>query len=105
MKASTGLLAAAVVALTTAQPSAAQEDARIVPVFNARHEVSDVLVSALNKDKALVVVLHSGTSYSGKIKDVGDHAVILTELRGKEFYDAWIPFSAIVALEERVRLR
>ena len=85
--------------------SMAQDDARAVPVFNAQHALHDVLNAAKAKDKAIVVVLQGGASYAGKVKDVGTGAVILTELRGKEFFGAWIPLAAIVAMEERVRMR
>ena len=78
---------------------------RAAPLFDAQHTAADILAAAKAKDKALVLVLDGGASYAGKVKEVGDYAVILTELRGKEFFDAWIPLDAIVAMEERVRLR
>ncbi len=102
----TGWLAAAVLAVAWPGIAGAQgDDPRTVPLFNAQHTAADILAAAKAKDKALVLVLDGGASYAGKVKDVGDYAVILTELRGKEFFDAWIPLDAIVAMEERVRLR
>jgi len=99
-------LAAAMLSLALPGSAGAQDDdARTAPVFDVQHTVADVLTTAKTRGKALVLVLEGGVSYTGKVKDVGDHAVILTELRGKEFFDAWIPFGAIVAMEERVRLR
>ncbi len=83
----------------------AQDDPRTAPVFNERLGVADVLAVAKEKGKALTIVLRGGGSYAGKIKSVGSHAVVLTELRGKEYYDAYVLLDAIVAMEERVRLR
>ena len=101
-----GWLAAALLAAALPGTASAQDpDPRAAPLFNAQHTAADVLAAAKAKGKALVLVLDGGASYAGKVKDVGDYAVILTELRGKEFFDAWIPLDAIVAMEERMRLR
>ena len=100
-----GLVAPTLLGLALAQPLHAQDDPRVAPVFNAAHALPDILNAARAKDKALVFQLAGGVSYAGKIKDVSASAVIVTELRGKEFFDAWIPFASIVAMEERVRLR
>jgi hypothetical protein len=84
---------------------AAEEDPRAKPVFDATHSVADILTAAKTQGKALIVVLQGGTKYTGKIKSVGPHAVILTGLQGREFFDAFIPLGSILAMEERVRLR
>jgi hypothetical protein len=51
------------------------------------------------------ISLANGKSYRGKLGSVGDHSVIVTELAGKEFYDALIKLDDISALEVRVRGR
>ena len=51
------------------------------------------------------LILSSGRSYIGKLKMVGDFVVVVSELSGKEFYDAVIEGSDIVAVEVRVRDR
>lgn len=52
--------------------------------------------------KKVVVVLQSGTEISGKVASVGD-ALTLTELGGKEFYDAVIDLDDISAVQYRAR--
>ena len=83
----------------------AQEDPRATPLFNAQQPLSAILNTAKAKGKVLVLAVSGGASYAGKIKDVGSVGVIVTELRGKEFFDAWVRLDAIVAMEERVRIR
>jgi hypothetical protein len=97
---------AALAALLCTAPALAQDtDPRAVPVFDARFAVADILATAKERKKALKLVLRGGASYTGLVKDVGAHAVVLTRLSGKEFFDAYVPLRAIVALEERVRMR
>ena len=92
-------------AALAASPVPAEDDPRAVPLFNAGYPVGQVLETFKARGKAVVLVLQGGTTYSGKVKAVGTAAVVLTGLRGKEFYDAWIPLASIVAMEERVRMR
>ena len=84
---------------------AAQDDPRTKPVFKANHSLTDVLTAAQTQGKALILALKGGMKYTGKVKAVGAHAVVLTGLRGREFFDAFIPLDSIVAMEERVRMR
>ena len=49
------------------------------------------------------LALRSGRAYSGKLTMVGDGIVVLSELDGKEFYDAVIAMSDLVAVEVKVR--
>ena len=83
----------------------AQQDARSTPLFSAQHPLAAMLNAAKAKGKVLVWAVSGGASYAGKIKDVGSVGVIVTELRGKEFFDAWVRLDAIIAMEERVRVR
>jgi hypothetical protein len=55
--------------------------------------------------KPVTVVLKGGHSYSGKVGQVGDHHVLLSELSGKEFFDALVAIDEIAAIEVRVRDR
>jgi ABC-type Fe3+-hydroxamate transport system substrate-binding protein len=98
-------LAALALAATASQATFAQDDARATPLFNAEHTVAAILDEAKVKKKALAIVLSNGSTYTGRVKAVGAHAVILTGLSGKEFFDAYVPLGSIVAMEERVRLR
>ena len=99
------LLAVLALAATMSQSTLAQDDPRATPLFVADHTVADILAAAKDKKKALVLVLSNGSTYTGMVKAVGAHAVILTGLSGKEFFDAYVPLASIVAMEERVRLR
>ena len=83
----------------------AQDDPRTRPVFNTALGVGEVLEVAKEQGKALILVLENGARYTGKIKAIGTEAVVVTGLQGREFFDAYIPLSSIVAMEERVRLR
>lgn len=83
----------------------AADDPRTHPVFAADLPLSGVLRAAMAQGKGLYVVLESGKRYAGKVKAVSDDAVILTEIQGAEFFDAYIRMDRILALEERVRMR
>ena len=61
------------------------------------------LRTALEAQKGKVVTLRlsAGDEISGKVSDVGEAAVRLTELTGKEFYEALIRTDSISALVVR----
>ena len=105
MKRMTLRVATMLLGLGLAPALAAQDDPRAEPLFNAAFTEAEVLAAFKAKNKEVLLVLTGGTTYQGKVKDVGTAAVLLTGLRGKEFYDAWIPLDTIVAMEERVRMR
>ena len=95
----------AVALLMTGTASASETDPRAIPLFSVSKSVSDLLRVAQAQKKFLYFQLSNGMQYVARVKDVGQDAVLLTELQGKEFFDAWVRLDAIVALEERVRLR
>lgn len=53
--------------------------------------------------KTATVVLESGTELTGTVSKLDDGAVRLTELSGKEFYDAVVDLDDISAVVMRVR--
>jgi len=66
----------------------------------------DEAMSSILKDrngKKVTVVLQSGTELSGKVKDVGSNTLTLSELSGKEFFDAVIDLDDISAVQYRAR--
>jgi hypothetical protein len=67
------------------------------------HTLHDNLARIAAAKQGVELTLRGGKSYRGRVGKVGDHAVLLTELEGKEFYDAWIALDEIAAVELRVR--
>lgn len=63
-------------------------------------------IRALQKaEMSAVLVLSGGARYEGKIADVGNETVLVTELAGREFYAALVRLSDVVAVEARARNR
>lgn len=58
-----------------------------------------------NIGKKIEVTLSSGATFSGKLVGVGAQAIHLGELSGREFFDAAIEKSAIVAVVLRAKDR
>ena len=54
-------------------------------------------------EKVVTLKLSSGEEISGKVTQVGKSAVHLSSLTGKEFYDAVVPISEVVALVMRAK--
>lgn len=73
--------------------------------LSAKQNVADALNRARNAKARVTVVLRSGQSYTGFVGELGDHHVLISELTGKEFYDALVTLDAIEALEVRARAR
>jgi hypothetical protein len=61
----------------------------------------DSLKAKVGAQVALQLI--GGQDVSGKVVEVGDHAVRLSELTGKEFYDALIRLEHISAIVIRTR--
>jgi hypothetical protein len=71
--------------------------------LNASQGMGDNLRRLAEAKKPVEVVLRNGKSYKGKLGAVGDHSVVITEISGREFYDALILTDEIVAVEVRAR--
>jgi hypothetical protein len=71
--------------------------------INSNDSLKDVLKGLMGNRVELAV--KGGQSYNGKLTIVGDNVVIISELSGKEFYDAVISIDDIAAVEVRVRDR
>jgi hypothetical protein len=65
----------------------------------------DTVASILSKQisASVTLKLDSGTEISGKVKLVGDHVVHITEVTGKEFYDAVVNLDDVEAVVLRAR--
>jgi hypothetical protein len=53
--------------------------------------------------KAVTLTLRGGQEVAGTIETVGDHAVHVSRLKGREFYDAVVRLDAIDSVIIRVR--
>jgi len=51
----------------------------------------------------VTVHLRGAASVTGTIGPIGDDAVIIKALAGKEFYDAWVRFESITCVEVQTR--
>jgi F0F1-type ATP synthase delta subunit len=92
-----GILIAAVlgglmsVAVATAEPLTLGQDDTVGKVLTAQ------------KGKKVTIRLGSGEDLSGTVKEVNGSLVQLSELSGKEFYDAVIALQSITAVIVRVK--
>jgi hypothetical protein len=74
------------------------------PVKLTTHESMDQTLSRAKDEKAAITVcLRGGTTFTGKVGDVGDHWVVVAELEGREYYDALVKIEEITALQVRAR--
>lgn len=75
----------------------------------AKFEVrsADTVKSLLERHvgKRVGVVLHTGQELSGVVTTVGDKLVHLSELSGREFFDAAVSLEQVAAVVVRVRGR
>jgi hypothetical protein len=85
-----------------------------VPLFtasaqDAKLEVrsGDIVKTVLDRQvgKRVGLVLTTGSELSGVVTVVGDHVVHLSELTGREFFDAVVSLDRISAVVIRVRNR
>ena len=80
----------------------AQQAPKNPPTLAATGSMRDALMR-LGEGTDVELTLANGKSYRGKLGTVGDHAVIVTELAGKEFYDALIRLEDVSSIEVRTR--
>ena len=70
-------------------------------VFKTEFSLMDNLKMSMGQ--VVYVRLSSGEEIGGVVKEVGASAVHLSELRGREFFDALIPIDRIVAIIKRAK--
>jgi len=92
---------ASAVSVFPAASATGQEGA--AAVLNASQTVRDNLVRLQQGGKRVELTLKNGKSYAGKLGAVGDHAVVVTEITGREFFDAYVVLDDISAVEVRAR--
>ena len=51
----------------------------------------------------VTVHLRGGKSVTGTVGPIGDEAVVIKALTGREFFDAWVRFDGVVSVEVQSR--
>ena len=97
----------AALALATIAPAALAAEPHPLPAIKITDYSSFSTSQVLDENvgKQVEVTVSGGTVFKGKLVGVGARAIHLGELSGKEFYDAVVEKSAIVAVSLRVRNR
>ena len=86
-------------------PADVEAGANAVPIEGMSYNVTISLTDNLKSfiGKRVTVTLASGNTFTGFVKEVGDHLVHLEKLDGKDFFDALIRLENITAIEARFR--
>lgn len=86
-------------------PAEAGAKAKVVAVegisYNVNASMADNLKSLVGKK--VYVTLDSGKTFTGYVKDVGNHLMHLEKLQGKDYFDALIRLENISAIDTRFR--
>ena len=72
-------------------------------MFNPMYTIQDNLCEIKNADRGAILHLRNGQQLEGKLGGWSDNFVVLTELSGKEVYDAVVRVSDISAVSSRAR--
>jgi len=86
-------------------PAEAEAKTEIVAIegisYSVNSSLSDNLKSLIGKK--VYVTLDSGKTFTGFVKEVGDHLMHLEKLEGKDYFDALLRIEDISAIETRFR--
>jgi hypothetical protein len=66
-------------------------------------DATKVLQVARTEKARVELTLRSGAQLSGFVTEVGVHAIVLSELTGREFFDAMVFTGEIAAIATQVR--
>jgi len=69
--------------------------------YNVNSSLTDNLKSLVGK--RVSATLNSGKTFTGLVKEVGNHLVHLKKIEGKEYFDALIRIEDISAIDARFR--
>jgi sRNA-binding regulator protein Hfq len=72
-------------------------------MFNAMYSLQDNLATLHNEGKGVTVHLNSGQVLAGKIGGSSEGFLVLTEMVGKEMYDAVVRLQDVSAISARAR--
>jgi small nuclear ribonucleoprotein (snRNP)-like protein len=86
-------------------PTEAEAKAKVVAIegisYNVNSSLADNLKSLIGKK--VYVTLDSGKTFTGFIKEVGNHLMHLEKLEGKDYFDALLRIKNISAIDTRFR--
>ena len=77
----------------------------IVAIEGVAYSVSSTLAENLKalRGKKVSVIVDSGATITGIVKEIGDHLIHLEKLDNKDFFDALVRIDEIKAIETRFR--
>jgi len=86
-------------------PVEVKAGASVVPIEGMSYNVNSSLAENLKSliGKKVYVTLDSGVTFTGVVKEVGNHLIHLEKLAGKDFFDALIRIENISAIDARFR--
>ena len=86
-------------------PSEAEAKSKVVTIegisYNVNSSLADNLKSLINKKVS--VTLNSGKTFTGLVKEVGNHLIHLEKLDGQDHFDALLQIENISAINTRFR--
>jgi len=86
-------------------PAEVEAKSKVVAIegisYNVNSSLADNLKSLIGKK--VYVTLDSGKTFSGFVKEVGNHLMHLEKLDGKDYFDALIRIENISAIDTRFR--
>jgi hypothetical protein len=86
-------------------PSVAEAKTEVVAIEGISYSVNSSLADNLKSliGKKVYVTLNSGKTFTGFIKEVGNHLMHLEKLDGKDYFDALLRIEDISAIDTRFR--
>jgi hypothetical protein len=95
------MVALSLFALLTLAASTAGAQPAPATLLDASQPIRDNLLRLKQADTQVELVLKNDKSYRGKLGGVGDHAVVVTDIAGREFFIALVLIDEIAAVEIR----
>jgi hypothetical protein len=71
--------------------------------LNPSKSMRENLKALATAKQPITVVLSNGKDYRARVGEVGDEAVVLTGIVGREFFDVLVDIDEIVAIEAQAR--
>ena len=86
-------------------PAVAEANTKVVAIEGISYNVNSSLADNLKSlvGKKVSVTLDSGKTFTGIVKEVGNHLIHLEKLDGKDYFDALLRIENISAIDTRFR--